>query len=228
MTSKVSVNAAPLFEFLAEISQNNNREWLMANHERYVELRAMWYAALQRIIDAMASWEPSIASQTPSSVSYRFRRDTRFSLDKTPYKTYFSAAFSPWGKKAERAGYYLQVGLRESGDNGLWGGIYCPSPAILKKLRHAIVDNIEEFDQILEAPELCQLYPGWVGDSLKTAPKGWPKDHPQVELLRLKDYGKFHKLPDDFFLNEQWPERVAELLRPLKPLVDFLNYSIDE
>jgi uncharacterized protein (DUF2461 family) len=99
---------------------------------------------------------------------------------------------------------------------------------MLRKLRNAIVDNIEEFESIINEPELKRLYPNWIGRALKTAPKGWPKDHPQIELLRLTDYGKGLNLSRDFYLSPDWPERIAELMRPLKPLIDFLNYSIDE
>lgn len=224
----ISVNATPLFTFLEEIKANNNRDWLMANHDRYTSLRAMWYEAMRRMIDAMAQWDPALASQTPSSVSYRFRRDTRFSPDKTPYKTFFSAAFSPWGRKMARAGYYIQVGTPRNPDTGLWGGIYCPDPAVLRKLRTAVVDNIEEFEAIINEPELAHLYPGWCGEMLKSAPKGWDKNHPHIELLKLKEYGKFHHCDPRFFRNESWPEKAAAMFRPLKPLVDFLNYSIDE
>ena len=99
---------------------------------------------------------------------------------------------------------------------------------IFSKMRHAIVDNIEELEEILAAPELQRLYPGWCGNALKTIPKGWPKDHPQAPLLRLLDYGKEHELDIRFFDDPAWPERCSELMRPLKPLVDFINYSLYE
>ena len=99
---------------------------------------------------------------------------------------------------------------------------------MLAKLRRAIVDNVEEFEEIVNAPELRKLYPGWLGETLKTAPKGWPKDHPQIEYLRLKYYGKFHHCDRRYFESERWYERASEDFRVLKPLIDFLNYSYDE
>ena len=111
---------------------------------------------------------------------------------------------------------------------GLYGGLYCPPQPVLTKLRHAIVDNIEEFTEIITAPELVKAYPGWVGERLKTIPKGWDRNHPQAELLRLADYGKFKAEGRRWWTDPSWPERTSEALRPLKPLVDFLNYSIDE
>ena len=97
-----------------------------------------------------------------------------------------------------------------------------------KDQRNAIVDNIEEFRAIIDAPDMKRYYPGWISESLKSAPKGWPKDHPDIDLLRLKDYGKFCRCDEKFFDTPDWPAKVAERFRILKPMVDFLNYSIDE
>ncbi len=218
-----------LYEFLEEISHNNNREWFAANKSRYEELRTQWMADLDRMVMHMTAWEPKLAGQNAKTCAYRFYRDTRFSPDKTPYKLYFAAAISPWGRKTERAAYYLQMGLPTSfGDSGLYGGLWCPESKLLKKVRLAIVDNIEEFTEIIDAPEMKTLYPGWVGSRLKTVPKGWDRNHPYAEILRNKDFGKYHHCDENFFLDPSWPERAAELFRVLKPFNDFLNYSIDE
>ena len=88
------------------------------------------------------------------------------------------------------------------------------------------MDNIEEFRAIIDSPEFSALYPGWYGPRLKSAPKGWPRNHPEIELLRLQVIGREHRLSGDFFDDPFWPEKVADLLRPLKPLIDFINYSL--
>ena len=75
---------------------------------------------------------------------------------------------------------------------------------------------------------MSREFPGWCGSTLKTVPKGYDRNHPQAHLLRLKDYGKFHHCDEAFFSDPSWPERAAEKFGILKPLVDFLNYSIDE
>ncbi|MCC8174823.1 MAG: DUF2461 domain-containing protein [Bacteroidales bacterium] len=220
-----------LYRFLGELSMNNNRPWFQQHKAEFDELRALWLADLDRLIAAIAEWDPETGRYSGRESAYRIYRDTRFSLDKTPYKTYFSAAFSPGGRKSDLPGYYLHMGPRLSQEgypSGVYGGLWCPEGSVLKKLRRAIVDNIEEWEEILAEPELRRLYPGWVGETLKTAPAGWPKEHPQIEYLRLKEYGKFHQLDEEFFTDPAWPERTAELLRPLKPLIDFLAYSMTE
>lgn len=216
-----------IYRFLDAIAENNNRPWLAAHNDEYQELRHQWFEDLDKLIACMSSWQPDFARQTGRDAAYRFARDTRFSPDKSPYKTFFSAAISPYGRKSERAAYYLQVDSRRE-ENGLYGGMYCLDAPMLAKLRRAIVDNSEEFEEIVNNPELQRLYPGWLGEQLKTAPKGWSKDHPQIEYLRLKYYGKFHHCDRRYFESERWYERASEDFRVLKPLIDFLNYSYDE
>lgn len=216
-----------IYQFLEQVAENNNRPWFAAHREEYEELRAQWIEDLDRLIACMSTWQPDIITQTGRSATYRFNRDTRFSPDKSPYKTYFSAALSPYGRKTDMAAYYLQVDCRPD-ENGLYGGVYCVEPKVLAKLRHAIVDNIEEFEGIVNAPAMVTHYPGWLGETLHTAPKGWPKDHPQIDLLRLKCYGKYQRCARRYFESDRWYERAAEDLSILKPLIDFLNYSITE
>lgn len=220
-----------LYKFLRDLDANNNREWFQANKARYEDLRSPWLEDLDRLIAAISAWDPAMASQTAKTAAYRIYRDTRFSLDKTPYKTYFSAALSPRGRTAVMAGYYLHIGPEvesNSFNSGVYGGLWNPDASMLKKMRRAIVDNIEEWEEIVRDKRIERLYPGWCGDSLKTIPKGWDRNHPQAEYLRLKSYGKFHSLDERFFSDPEWPELTAELLRPLQPLLNFINFSISE
>ena len=202
-----------LFDFLRRLAANNNREWFAANKEEYDTLRNLWLADLQRLVDCMGEWEPRLKGRSAKECAY---------------KIYFSASMNPYGKNAHRPGYYLQMDIRP-GETGLYGGIWQPEAPVLRKLRNAIVDNIEEWEEITDSPAINRYFPGWVSsDRLKTAPKGWAKDHPQIEMLRLKDYGKFCSLDEKFFHDPCWYEKAAEIFSLLKPFVDFLNYSIDE
>lgn len=216
-----------VFSFLEELSRNNNRDWFKARKPEFDDLREQWIEELDRLVALMTPWEPGMATQSGKSCAYRIYRDTRFSEDKTPYKTYFSALFSPYGRHAHRACDYLQIDIRPE-ESGLFGGLWCPDSAMLRKLRRAIVDNAEEFEEIVNAPDMKRLYPGWVGNSLKTVPKGYAKDHPMIEVLRLKDYGKFCRCDRAFFSDPSWVEKTAERFHVLKPFNDFLNYSLDE
>lgn len=219
------MNGKHLFEFLSALSENNNRPWFQAHKAEFDELRAEWYADIDRLVAACSEWEPAYRWLNGKDCSFRIYRDTRFSLDKTPYKTYFSAGLSPRGKSSEMAGFYISAGI---GDCGIYGGLWAPEAAVLKKMRRAMVDNIEEFEAILSEPHLKGFYPEWWGPTLKTVPKGWPKDHPQAHLLRLLHYGRELPLSPSFFDDPSWPERAALMMKPLKPLIDFINYTLTE
>lgn len=218
-----------IYDFLRQLARHNDREWFAAHKEEFDELRSMWLADLDRLIDLMTVWEPGLSGQTAKTCAYRIYRDTRFSQDKSPYKLYFSAAISCYGRKAEMAAWYLHMGLPGVlTPSGMYGGLWMPPAPMLKKVRHAIVDNIEEFEEIINNPSLEAAAPGWIGESLKTIPKGWDRDHPQAELLRLKEYGRFIPGDEVFFSSPSWVERAAEAFHLFKPLIDFLNYSIEE
>lgn len=220
--------------FLSQLSENNDRPWFKAHKAEYDEIRAQWMDEFSRMLILCGQWAPEYRWLDASQCVYRIYRDTRFSPDKTPYKTYFSGTVTKGGRKSALAGYYVQAGVGKPGDwgsfNGFYGGLWMPDAPTLRKMRHAIVDNIEEFEEILNEPSLKALYPGWsdLNRALKTAPKGWDKNHPQIEYLRLLDYGREHLVDNKFFLDPHWPEHASDIMRPLKPLIDFLNYTIEE
>lgn len=215
-----------LFKFLQQLERNNNRPWFAEHRDEYDQLRQAWLDDLQRLINALAARDQRYGVMTPKSAAFRIYRDTRFSMDKRPYKPYFSASFSPHGKQVHSAGFYLHMSA--DGDAGLFGGIWAPEAPVLKKLRKAIVDNIEEFQTIISDPKMLKVFPDWCGESLKAVPKGYDRNHPLAHLLKWKDYGRFHHCDQKFFLDPSWPERSAELLMLLQPLNDFIDYSINE
>ena len=222
-----------LYDFLTRLAERQDREWFRANRAEYDDLRQAWLNDLDILIAHVGEYWPDIKGLTGKGSAYRIYRDTRFSQDKSPFKAYFSAGFSRNGRSAAAVhtpGLYLQMGpgrFAANVDAGLYGGVWQPEPKVLKKLRRAIVDNIEEFEEIINAPELAR-YRGWCGESLKTVPKGYDRNHPQAHLLRLKEYGKFMPADMRYFDDPAWPEKVADDFRPLIPLLNFLQYSIDE
>ena len=216
---------ADLFAFLQAVKENNNREWFAEHKAEYEALRAWWLVQLQRLIDAMARLDPRLKFVEARDCTYRFYRDTRFSPDKTPYKTYFSALISPRGRHTDYACSYFHVGVDEV---ALYSGLWAPESKVLKKVRKAIIDNVDEFRSLVETPEILREFPDWWGPKLKTAPQGYSRDHPDIDLLRLTEYGRCHELKRSFFDRADWPEEAARILDLLRPMNDFLNYSIDE
>lgn len=214
-----------VFSFLESLAANNNREWFAEHRAEYDAVRRLWLDDVQKLINALAVTDTSLRYVRAEDCAYRIYRDTRFSPDKTPYKRHFAALLSPAGRHFDKACHYFHVGIDEI---ALYSGLWCPDSKVLKKVRKAIIDNVDEFRGIVETPEIQKEFPGWFGRQLKTAPKGYDRDHPDIDLLRLTEYGKCHNLTREFFEKEGWHEEAARLFSLLKPMNDFLNYSIDE
>lgn len=145
-----------IYNFLKELKKNNNREWFNANKERYLKVKATVDAFTQQLINATATINPEAARLTPSDCTYRIYRDTRFSPDKTPYKTHIGIFICPGGnKKSDRCGYYIHL---EPGNSFVGGGCWCPPAPLLKEIRQSIYDNIDEYLEIINAPVFRERY----------------------------------------------------------------------
>ena len=215
-----------LFDFFERLGANNNRPWFMEHKAEYDSIRREWIDGMARIIARVSEWWPEVGHLDPPRSTYRIYRDVRFSNDKTPYKTHISSSIYNPALKGLHTGVYIEAGAGKQPGTGVWGGVWCPDSALLKKLRRAIADNAEEFSEIANDPELIRVYgAGWDGDRLKTAPKGYDSNHPMIEYLRLKDFGKFHQFDRELFKSPDWPEQIAEIVKPVLPLVKFIDYS---
>ena len=217
-----------LFDFFDRLAVNNNRPWFMEHKAEYDDLRARWIQGVGGVIAALSDEWPEVRWLDPARATYRIYRDVRFSGDKTPYKTHLSSSIAPPAILKSHIGLYLEAGHVKD-NTGIYGGMWCPDAAALRKIRKAIVDNSEEWLEIVNSPEMLRIYgKKWYGDALKTAPKGYDRDHELIEYLRLKDIGKFTCLNRGLFNDPSWPDRIADLSRPLIPLVKFLTYTVYE
>lgn len=217
------MNPYPFFE---ELTANNNRAWFAANKTRYDDLRHEWIQGMERVKLLVADSYPEM-SHVPVK-TFRIYRDTRFTTDKTPYKTHLGSVLPmPGARNVHHSGAYVEIGIPDS-DSGVFGGIWAPDAPSLKKLRHAIVDNIDEWNDIVNDPTLKKFFPDWFGERLKTAPKGWPKDHPQIEYLRLKHIGRESLMTRREFMRPDWTDAVAQRIIAIMPLLQFIDYSLNE
>ncbi|HCC51868.1 MAG TPA: TIGR02453 family protein [Porphyromonadaceae bacterium] len=215
-----------LFKFLKELQANNNRDWFKANKPRYDALHKDFTGIVRQLIDKIATFDPEVAGLDAGSCIYRIYRDIRFSHDKTPYKTHFGAYMTGYGgRTSPYGGYYLHV---EPGNSLVSGGVWCPTPAMLKQLRHDIHDNIDEFIAIIEHKKFKKVYGELEGEVLKRIPDGFPKDSPYEDILKHKNFVVSAAKPEEFFYSENWMDEVAEDFRVLYPFNKFLNYTIGE
>ena len=212
-----------LFDFLNKLAIHNNREWFHHNKGEFDELRALWINDIQRLISLMSKYDDTLNGVDAKDCVYRIYRDIRFSPNKLPYKTYFSAVIAQGGRKTLKGCCYLHV---QPGESGLHGGIWCPEMPLLTRLRHEVEDNIDEFMTIINDVGFKERY-RLVGDSLKSMPKGFDKNSPYGEYIKKKEYLVSMPVRDDYFLDENWVERVANDSNFIKPFNDFLNYVFE-
>ena len=159
------MNIPVIFQFLKELSANNNREWFNSHREQYEVARSEFENLLTVIISRISLFDESIRGIEAKDCTYRIYRDTRFSEDKTPYKTHLGGYINAKGKKSDHCGYYVHL---EPGNCLLAGGSYCPPPPLLRALRQAVHDNIDEFRSIVEDPAFKQYFPVIGENFLKT------------------------------------------------------------
>ncbi len=217
--------AATALSFLTDIATHNDREWMAAHRERYDEARAAFEDIVARLITAAAAVEPALAPLTVKDCTYRFYRDTRFSADKSPYKNHFGAYLNPRGKKSAHGGYYLHF---EPGHCLIGGGAYCLEPKVLRAVRESVVDRIDDFRAIVEAPGFRRLFPVIGMDWVKTLPKGFSRDFAWPDYIRCKDYSVAHVVPDSFFDRPGWMKDVTDAFAVMKPFLDFVNDTVDD
>src|SRR5688500_18056362 len=167
------------FSFLKKVSRNNNREWFEKNKETYLAIKTDFEEFITDLYSHLLLFDESLAGQDPKKFVFRIYRDVRFSKDKKPYKTFMSAGISPSGKGMGKPGYYIQL---EPGDKSfVCTGLYSPIPDVLNKIRQEIDYNSELLEKVFNEKSFKKNFADfWQGDSLKTAPKGYAKDHPHA------------------------------------------------
>ena len=216
----------PIFDFLNRLSRNNNREWIAEHKEEYQAFKTLRDETAQRFINVVATVDSSVAGFPIEKCVYRLMRDTRFSEDKTPYKTHVGIfVCPPFGKKSLLSGYYLHLEPKAS---IICGGNYSLPTKHLTAIRNDIRDNIEEYISIVESPEFKKFFPKVGSDWLKTAPKGFSREWEYIDYVRPREFGVTMSLADSFFDNPDFPERLIPMLRQIKRLNDFVNFTLTE
>ena len=212
-----------LLQFFKDLKQNNNREWFNDNKERYLRVKGVYEDFVQKIIYGIVRFDSSITNVQVKDCVFRIYRDTRFAHDKTPYKTHSGAFIVKGGKTNPRGGYYVHI---EPGASFFSGGIWCPSPAILKALRNDIYYNAEEFLEIMGNKELTSHFI-YDDEKLIKVPPPFPSDLPISEWLKNKRFCPVSYVSDVFFTEKDAVEKSVERLKLLYPLNCFINQIIE-
>lgn len=212
--------------FLEQLERNNNREWFQAHKSDYLAAQEKFNALAEQIIAGIARFDKSIQGLCAKDCTYRIYRDTRFSTDKSPYKTHIGAFICPGGKKSGFAGYYFQVGPEESGydaGNMLAAGHYMMEKQPLRTLREDICNGEGDFEHILRKARPFHLDEE---DKLKRVPNGYPADSPYAEYLKYRTYCLVHSPGKTFMLDDNVVKKTVELFRRTYPFIEYVNRAI--
>src|ERR1035437_3267801 len=195
MSSRFPGFPAETISFFRGWARNNTRDWFQPRKPIFDEkVKQPMRELVEALNGAMKSFAPEYATD-PEKAIYRIYRDTRFSKDKTPYKTHIAASFYRRGTGPHKyGGYYLQVSHKEV---AVGGGVYMPEPAVLLAIRQHIAEHHEEFRKILAAKPVRKLLGEMQGDQLARVPKGFCSTDPAADLLRFKYFILYVELPPD-------------------------------
>ncbi len=216
------------FKFLKDLTKNNHRDWFEKNRKQYEAAKADVAALVDAVIKSFGKKDETILHLTAKDCMFRINRDVRFSKNKDPYKTNMGAYLCSGGKKSPLAGYYLHI---EPGGCFMGGGSYMGEPDTLKKIRQEIDYNWEEFHKIVSGKKFRSVYgelERGEGMALSREPKGYEKDNPAIEYIKLKSWVGTAHLSDADLTSKDAVKKITAAFETLQPLVMFLNRGIAE
>jgi uncharacterized protein (TIGR02453 family) len=214
-----------ILKFLKDLARHNDREWFEKNRPRYLEAKQGFEEVVAGVLREIVKFDPKLEGLDAKKLPFRIFRDVRFSKDKRPYKIHMGAGFSPNGKLVQEPGYYLH--LQPGNKSFVAGGIYEPDAANLSRIRQEIDYNAEGLKKIMSEKSFRKLFNGFDEyDTLKTAPKGYPKDHPNIDWLKHKSFIVSAALSDREVADKKFVTRVAGVCKAIKPLNDYIREAL--
>lgn len=215
-------------QFLADLAAHNERAWFQPRKAEYERLlKKPLEALVAELAERFAARGIPLAAD-PGRAPFRIYRDVRFSKDKSPYKTNIGASF-PWvgehapGSAGEAAvhgsGGYFHL---SPGDIFVGGGMWHPEPARLAAFRRTVADDPAAVHRAIDDPRFKAMFGSVSGDRLSRAPQGFPQDHPEVELLKLKDVTFGRRLSDDDAFSADLPDVIADSFAAGVPVMRLL------
>ncbi|MEK7787338.1 MAG: DUF2461 domain-containing protein [Chloroflexota bacterium] len=218
-----AINLKPILTFLSELERNNNKVWFDRNRASYDEARQRFEELVIALITEIGKFE-DLGGLMPKDCIFRINRDLRFSKDKSPYKIAMSAVIGPGGKKHTGLPYYVH--LEPHGRSMLGGGYYMPTPEQLAKWRQAVDRDTARLKKIVNHKNFVNAFGPLTGEKLKSVPKGYSPDHPEIELLRLKQLVVTRRLTDKEVLSPEFVKETAKVFKTMKPFLDYLNQTL--
>lgn len=213
-----------ILNFLKELQENNNKEWMDAHRPQYEAARDAFKEIIGVLLGELPRFDEGLIGITPKDCIFRLNRDIRFSKDKTPYKNDFGAAMSEGGRRSPNAVYYLH--LQPNNESFIAGGMYMPANEYLSKVRQEVDYNPQELKQIVSNSDFKKYFGEIQGEKLSRPPKGYKADHPNVELLKLKSFIVLHPFTDEEIISENFISETIHMFQIVQPFIQYLNVAI--
>ncbi|MGO8673563.1 MAG: DUF2461 domain-containing protein [Capsulimonadaceae bacterium] len=216
--------AADLVAYLQELKKNNNKLWFDAHRDRYDNLRSQFAGLVTRVITTTARTDASVSELTAAQCLFQINRDIRFSKDKSPYKTTFSATLAVGPHGVARPGYYFHIDAE--GDLVVGAGLHDPDTQTLQRIRYAIDREGSRLASIAEVPAFQDAFGDLGGEQLKSVPREFAPDHPYGRFLRYKSFTVDRRDLALSLTDDALPNRIAGLFAVASPLVAYLREVI--
>lgn len=210
-----------VIKFIKELNRNNNREWFAENKEFYNKAKEEFDFVVNILISKVKEFDQSVDVMSAKECTFRIYKDVRFSKDKLPYKDHFGAYICKGGRKSIYAGYYLHI---QENNSFVGGGLYCPQSDILKSVRTDIVENSNFYKEIINDKDFTKYFDEIHGEKLSSAPRGFPKDFKDIELLKFKSHTAFHKITDSDLIKPDFIQKTVDIF---ESMVSFNTYFND-
>ena len=206
----------PVFVFLSSLRANNRKDWFDPHKAEYENARNQFAHLLEAVLAELRDLE-ELRAVDPRACIQRIYRDIRFSKDKSPYHTSLSATFPAWNQRASHLPYYIH--LEPGGASIVAGGLHTPTPTQLARFRKAAAQDASALKAAASAPDFYNTFGDLSGETLKTVPREFPRDHPEADLLRRKQILAILTVSDSQALSNGLAQHIASACRALRPLL---------
>lgn len=209
---------ASAMKFLGSLKKNNNREWFNINKDNFLVQQEAIADVMESLLQQLNTHD-EIETRSGKDSLFRIYRDTRFSNDKTPYRTNWAGRFKR-ATKFRRGGYYWQL---EPGASFLAGGFWGPNAQDMKRIREDIAFDPAPLRKILRQKTFVNSFGSLKGEQVKTAPKGFTADHEAIDLLRYKQFLLIRPFTDEEVMSAGFVKLASQTYQHMRPFLDYMS-----
>ncbi len=205
-------------DFLTQLDQNNNREWFQNHKEDYEQAHVEMIDFAHRLMLEMSEHDVLSATSGKRSL-FRIYRDVRFGKDKTPYKTNWAGRFQRAGAE-RRGGYYYQIGPHGS---FVMGGFFGPNAKDLLHIRKHLDQDGDFLREVIDSETFHSFFGAMQGNQLKTSPRGFEKESPNIDLIRYKQFLVRHDFTNDQVYDPGFASIMSHAFQMMRPFLDVMT-----